>query len=226
MIRALVVFACVALLAPCAQAGGSAEPDSGLGPPGTPVTEALQSLRDGAGMGSDVGGAVGGVIGGLRAWQEANEALSELDRELDRSLADDGDGPQVPSSCAEDPDCNACFARAYERVNFARMVLARLKSIHTRVHAYIEAQKSFGDTVSPVHGISGLAWQYARRDIEQAKNDFDKTSQHKYDQLIGTMRSALDDVAACERDHFDNPDWNSRYGFMYLETVKAAYSLD
>lgn len=167
----------------------------------------------------------GSAMDAWRAWTEANGALSALDAALDADLADDGDGPGVPSSCAGKPNCNECFERAYGRVNFARMTLARLKLIHGNTIRYIESQEAVGDAVSPIHGMSGLAWKYARADIERARDQFNRTSHAKHAQLIGTMRSALQDVARCEAQHYRNPDWDRRYGFMYLETVKAAYAL-
>jgi hypothetical protein len=165
----------------------------------------------------------GSFLSAWQSWRESNDALSDLDRELDRDMQDDGEGPDVPSSCADKPDCNTCFAAAYRELNFTRMTLERLRSIHTRTIAYIKAKESFGDTVSPVHGISGLSWQYAKADIEKARASFNKTSLDKYEQLIGNMRRSIEMVAACERDHFDNPDWDDRYGFMYLQAVKTAY---
>lgn len=162
----------------------------------------------------------------LQWWQsfrDGMEALNELDRALDRSIEDDGDGPRVPSSCIRQEGCHECFRDAYARVNFVRLTLERLRTIHSRTINFIEHWESFGDSVAPIHGMSGLAWQSSRAGIEQARKKFNETSMHKYEQLIGTMRAALEDVAVCEERHFDNPDWNSRYGFMYLQAVKTAY---
>jgi hypothetical protein len=157
---------------------------------------------------------------------EAHSALSELDRALDEHLRDDHNGPDVPSSCATtSPTCAQCFAAAYREVNFTRITLERLRTIHSRTLAFIRAAEAVGDTTSGIHGVAGLSWQYAKVGVEEGKRSFNQTSRAKYEGLIQNMRRALDMVAACERDNFHNPDWYSRFGFIYYDFVRDAYAI-
>lgn len=185
----------------------------------------LGDLRDAAGSMNAPFAHATTALGAWQAWRDANEALSDLDRTLDAGMAGDDSGPQVPSSCvdSEDAACAQCFQAAYDRVNFVRMTLERLRSIHSRTLRYIKAKEAFGDSVAPIHGMSGLAWQSSRAGIEQVRTSFNQSSMAKYRQLIETMEAALGDVARCEAEHFDNPDWNTRYGFMYLQAIRTAY---
>lgn len=230
--RGASLLACLLLmlaLPVAALAAGTAHPDpgsrSGLPASSDALLDALDELRGAVESMNAPLSQAGSALAAWQAWKDANEALSELDRELDAGMSDDGEGPAIPSSCveAEDAACTSCFDAAYGRVNFARMTLARLRSIHARTIQYIKAQQSFGDSVAPIHGMSGLAWQSSRAGIEESRKRFNANSMDKYNQLVGTMQSALQDVAECEATHFGNPDWYSRYGFMYLQAVKTAY---
>ena len=157
---------------------------------------------------------------------EAHHALSELDEALDGHIRDDHNGPDVPSSCATtSPTCAECFAAAYREVNFTRMTLERLRTIHSRTLAFIRAAEALGDTTSGIHGVAGLSWQYAKMGVEDGKRSFNATSRAKYEGLIQNMRRALDMVAVCERDNFHNPDWYSRFGFIYYDFVRDAYAI-
>ncbi|MBZ4421280.1 hypothetical protein [Myxococcus sp. RHSTA-1-4] len=164
-----------------------------------------------------------GAVGAFEAWRRLHEALSALDAELDRRMADGEGGPEVPSSCAEKADCNACFEAAYREVNFTRITLERLRSIHSRTISMIKWAEGFGDSVSSMHGVMGLSWQSSKAGIERQRAQFNQTTHAKYQDLLGNMRRGLDMVAECEANHFDNPDWYGRYGFMYMDFVRMAY---
>jgi hypothetical protein len=166
------------------------------------------------------------VVNALDAWSNYNRALSDLDQELTGRLARDHDGPSIPSSCSSGSGgtgCGECFERAYGEVNFTRFVLERLRTIHHLTMNYIRNAESLGDTTSGVHAVSGLAWQYAKQDIEASKRSFNKASREKYEALVNNMSRALHMVDDCERQFFQNPDWFNRYGFVYLNFVKDAY---
>jgi hypothetical protein len=172
----------------------------------------------------------------IQQFNQMNQALSDLDGELRGRMQDDHSGPGVPSSCGPGPatgmaaanrpqSCSECFDRAYREVNFTRNTLERLRTIHSRTMAYIRRAESLGDTTSGVHGVAGLSWQYAKANIEQEKANMLRASRAKYDGLVANMRRALDMVAQCENEHFHNPDWYNRFGFMYFQFVKDAYAI-
>jgi hypothetical protein len=172
----------------------------------------------------------------MQQWNQMYQALSDLDSELRSRMQDDHSGPEVPSSCGggagtqmaavnHEQTCSECFDRAYHEVTFTRNTLERLRTIYARTIAYIKRAEGFGDSASGIHGLSGLSWQYAKSNIEQEKANLFRTSREKYDGLVNNMRHALDMVGDCERDHFHNPDWYNRYGFIYFEFVRDAYAI-
>ena len=154
---------------------------------------------------------------------DAFQALSDLDDALADSIGNDGAGPEVPSSCAENAACNECFERAYADVNFVRNTLERLRTLSKLTIEYIQKSESFGDSMAGMTGIAALQWQVSKRDIEKERRNFNNTTREKYNQLIEAMRRNLQKVADCEQQHFNNPDWYNRYGFMYFNFIKEAY---
>ena len=217
-----------------AGADGSAEPLDGVdqsdfnaGEGDGPVGERLSERMDAAGEAVDAAGDVAsGVSSGLDqlgAAMDLFDALSDLDNELDGRIRDDHSGPEVPSSCAENAACNDCFTRAYGEVNFVRNVLERLRTISKRTISFIQRAEGFGDSVSGVHGISGLSWQYSKAGVEQERANFNRGTREKYNALVESMQRALRQVGTCEQEHFHNPDWYNRYGFMYFNFIKEAY---
>lgn len=229
-----VIFVLVAT-ARIASAGGSAgEIDAsdlsggGMYPDGTRVSEFTNQMSDLSGQMSSVGSGVSSGLGLIQQLTDTFTALTDLDHELQGHIRDDHSGPEVPTSCGQgsaSPNCAECYSRAYREVNFTRNTLERLRTIVARTLNYIRNAEGLGDSVSGIHGVSGLSWQYAKADVEKGKADFIRTSQAKYEALVANMRRALDMVAQCERDNFHNPDWYNRYGFMYYNFVKDAYAI-
>lgn len=172
-----------------------------------------------------IAGRMGATASGFSQFREWSQAMSDLDRELDdRILRDDGAGPSIPVSC-DGPACAQCYASAYGEMNFVRLTLERMRSIYKRTENMITWAESFGDSVSPIHGVSGLAWQYQKVGIERDRAHFKQTTRHKYEQLMASMQRALQMVDTCERDHYGNPDWYNRFGYMYYNFVKEAYDV-
>lgn len=191
---------------------------------GSRTSEILNDSANAWNQASSLGAGVAGALGQIQSAMDMFSALSALDQELSNHTQHQ-DAPPVPSSCGGDTtgQCASCFQRAYGEVNFTRITLERLRTIVARTLTFIRAAEGFGDSVSGVHGISGLSWQYAKADVEKSKRDFMASSTAKYEALLQNMHRALDMVAACERDNFHNPDWYTRYGFMYYEFVREAY---
>jgi hypothetical protein len=206
---------------------------------GAQSSAAQNFLTEGYGYWQGASTAAGAATTALQIMQqfnEMNQALSDLDRELRARMQDDHSGPMVPSSCGPGtgpqmaavnhaPSCSECFDRAYREVTFTRNTLERLRTIYARTMAYIKRAESLGDTTSGAMGIAGLSWQYAKANVETEKANMIRVSKEKYEGLVANMRRALDMVAQCENEHFHNPDWYSRFGFMYFQFVKDAYAI-
>ncbi|MFA5911387.1 MAG: hypothetical protein WC815_21635 [Vicinamibacterales bacterium] len=131
--------------------------------------------------------------------------------------------PIVPSMCAGSAECASCYSQAYGRLDRTRGNLEKLRCIYNWNKEYSERAKSFGDNVSSVHAISGLAWQQERRKIERAVDQLGGSYDAKYRELLGYVREDLASIGACEARFFDNPDWSVRYGFMFYGFLEDRY---
>jgi hypothetical protein len=130
--------------------------------------------------------------------------------------------PQVPSDC---PDGGKpCFAAAYEKLNRCRANLERLRAVRTATEDFYKASVSFGDDVSSIHGVAGLAWQAERRKIDASFKNFKGIYEKKYQELMGKLQEALLAVSACEKEVYDESDWFNRYGFMYYQFMESRYA--
>lgn len=67
--------------------------------------------------------------------------------------------------------------------------LEKLRCIYRWNKEYSERATSFGDNVSSVHGISGLAWQQERRKIERAVDELGVSYDAKYRELLRYVRA-------------------------------------
>lgn len=164
-----------------------------------------------------------GMADNWNDFMEAFDALDPGDGQYDPGQLD-GDGPSVPSSCAESPSCNACYQRAVGEIDFNRFYLQRAWSItHSTIDMAKKAQ-AFGNTTSGVHGVAGLAWQYyGNIPIEAELKKLRKTYHDKYLAYTRNLQAALQQLGQCEEQHFDERDWYGRFGYLYLNFMKAKY---
>ncbi|MGE3274159.1 MAG: hypothetical protein AB7O67_03535 [Vicinamibacterales bacterium] len=160
-----------------------------------------------------------------REFWEASDAFSNEDAGYTPDLNPDG-MPDLPVGCAMTDNaagCAACYQQAQGKLQGMMLLLERLRAIGESTRRYTTAALAFGDNVSGIHGVSGLAWQSQRGGIVQQLAGFERTYESKRQDMMGSLRRALDDVAACEAEYFDNPDWFNRYGFIYYQFMDARY---
>jgi hypothetical protein len=149
------------------------------------------------------------------------KGLDEADKKSSPDYNPPG-APQVPNDC---PDgSKPCFASAYEKLNRCRANLERLRAIRISTEEFYKASVSFGDDVSAIHGVAGLAWQAERRKIEASFKSFKGIYEKKYLELMGKLQESLMDVSACEKSAYNEADWFNRYGFMYYQFMEARYA--
>jgi hypothetical protein len=129
--------------------------------------------------------------------------------------------PRMPSFC-ETEECGSCFMSARADFNTNRYSFERLKTIYQCTKTFTDAAISFGDNVSGVHGVSGLAWQAERRKIEKSIKDLQKAYDDKYRELLESQKRALMKLNDCEAEH-GIPDWYDRFGYMYYEFSAMHY---
>lgn len=129
--------------------------------------------------------------------------------------------PTIPSFCETD-ECGNCFKGAREVFNQNRYTFERLKTIYTCTKTFTDRAIAFGDNVSGVHGVSGLAWQSEKRKIEKSVKDMQTAYDNKYRELLEDQKNALMMLNDCEAQH-GIPDWYDRFGYMYYEFTALNY---
>lgn len=129
--------------------------------------------------------------------------------------------PRMPSFC-ETEECGSCFMSARADFNTNRYSFERLKVIYNCTKTFTDAAISFGDNVSGIHGVSGLAWQSERRKIEKSIKSLQEAYDKKYRELLESQKRALMKLNDCEAEH-GIPDWYDRFGYMYHEFSAMHY---
>lgn len=128
----------------------------------------------------------------------------------------------MPSACLEDPNCQGCYGRAISNLTTIRRSLARLSCIYKNTKKFNEAAVSFGDNVSSIHGVMGLAWQNERKGIMDQFRKFEGTYDKKYLELMSALQKNLTTIGECE-NKFGLEDWYPKVGFIYFELMKEKY---
>jgi hypothetical protein len=162
-----------------------------------------------------------GVIESLRELIEAYRALSERDRPYDPSVRPDG-APDLPVSCATE-QCGECYRAAQDELNRVMFRFEKLRTLFTRTKTYVDKAISFGTSASSIHAVQGLAWQKAKKEIEASMERMNTAYDAKKPELMAALRSALDAIADCEAEHYNNPDWYNRFGFIYYQFIDQKY---
>ena len=146
--------------------------------------------------------------------------LSALDTSLD--AANDAGMPDLPSNCLNSEACRECFAPAHGRLKRVLRTLERLRRIGAYTKAYTDRAIAFGASMASLQG-AGLGWPAARTEIEQSYLRFQNIYDSKYTELIASLKSALQDIAACEETVYQEKNWYHRFGFIYYEFIAERY---
>jgi hypothetical protein len=166
---------------------------------------------------------------GMDAW-EAYQSLDSCMR-----IASPPNTPLVPSFCAEperrvgasrsenrDDRCSTCFTDARSAFNKARLDLEKLRVIYSCTKKMSNAAIAAGDSMSGIHGYSGIIWQGLRYDIVRSVEKMEQAYDQKYPELIKNLHNSMLDMGRCEGE-FGTPDWYDRIGFIYFEFMRDAY---
>lgn len=166
-----------------------------------------------------------GAADAYGAGAEAYNALNDLDRQLDDAMAEPrGNAPPIPASCVRREGCEDCYSEAYERLGRARVLLARAQTIYKATHRFAAASVALGDNLAPSTREAALVWQAQKPAIERSLATFDQAYDRKIEAMLGNLKEVLQMISRCEAQYYNNPDWYTRYGFMYLEFMAARYT--
>lgn len=117
----------------------------------------------------------------------------------------------------------ACLEKEYENLNNRRLNLERLRVIYSHAMKKINAGIAFGDDVSAVHGVSGLAWQSQKMIIlTKSIPTLNKAYDDKYAEMIHALEENLRAIEQCESMlGYDN--WYNHAGFIYFQFMADKY---
>lgn len=179
----------------------------------------MGELWEGTKKGLELGAKAGELGSDLGDLADEYENLSEAgDVELDPEGM-----PRVPSLCAESEACEVCYRDAQGRLRFVRAQFERLRLRYQTTRSFALSAVAFGDNVSGIHAVSGLAWQSARADIMESLRQFGETYDEQYERGIDALREALRKLGRCEAEFGGEEDWYDRYGFIYYTFMKDRY---
>lgn len=166
---------------------------------------------------------------------EAYENYQALDSCM--SISSPPNMPLVPSFCIANEDgdaeggsfvnlsgqsCSQCFTDSRTAFNKARLDLEKLRVIYSCTKKMSNAAVAAGDSMSGIHGYSGVVWQGMRHDIVRSVEKMEKAYDQKYPELIQNLQQSMMDMAICEAQ-YGTPDWYDRFGFVYFEFMRDAY---
>lgn len=166
------------------------------------------------------------VVADFMEMAEAYELLNPDDAAFEPNYNPDG-MPTVPSGCPQSAvtmtDCEACYSREYYELSFIRRTLERLRAVYGRTQNYVNKSIAFGDNVSGIHGLWGIAWQNERGGIEEAMAKVGVKYDEKYRGLMANLLRTLQNIGKCEEQHFGVSDWYDRYGYIYYTFMEDRY---
>ena len=139
--------------------------------------------------------------------------------------------PRIPSFCTTpvsntdwetDKSCAGCFREARQNFNETRYLFTQLATIYRCTKNFSEAAIAFGDNVSGYHGVSGMAWQTERANIEKSVIELQKAYDNKYNELVKSLHDNLIKLSICEA-RYGVEDWYDRFGYVYFEFMRDKY---
>jgi hypothetical protein len=164
-------------------------------------------------------------VGLGKSAKEALDAFKALTKEDETASPDYSPPgmPHIPSKCAESGSCGACYEDAYADLKKARINLERLRAVGAATKNLYEKGVAFGDNVSGVHGMVGMAWQAEKLKVSEAMSGFNKNYDAKHIELIAKLEASLQKISKCEAEHFNEDGWYERFGFIYYTFMSDRY---
>ncbi|MEO5942718.1 MAG: hypothetical protein ABIP30_03695 [Ferruginibacter sp.] len=191
--------------------------------------DGIQNIQDHTDELTNISETMSGALGSLNTYLNIAQSAGELynaTHALDNNECQPdfttSSQAMMPTHCVRGSECFTCYQSAVNELTFVRRTLARLWCIYSNTKNFNSKAVAFGDDVSGVHAINGLAWQYAKADINAAYESFKHTYDAKYMGLMGTLDKALHDISNCEA-RFGEQDWYQKFGFIYFEFMKDKY---
>jgi hypothetical protein len=175
------------------------------------------------------------ITGIMKAWSSAAKVFSLYNGLGGCMNATQLPGePNIPSFCDDEllsgatgsgdntETCSECYYQARTEFNNVRYTLEELATIYSCTKKFTDAALAFGDNASGIHAVTGLAWQYERRKIEQSIKELEVAYDSKYAEFMQRLADAMQQLNICEAK-FGVEDWYDRFGYIYYEFMKDKY---
>jgi hypothetical protein len=151
------------------------------------------------------------------------EKLSPDDEQYEPDYTPPG-APELPSLCKDSQKCAACFKQPYADLQNTRFRFDKLRRLNKVTKDMLRDAISFGDAAAGLAGgLAPLAWNTEKTKIRGAEENFNKSYDTKYEELLATLKKDLVGIAACEEEIFHNEAWYDRFGFFYQQFMAEAY---
>jgi hypothetical protein len=179
--------------------------------------DALSAAANRAGVGTMIGQII--TFGDAAATFLTMKPLSPFDGSVDSPPPG---APELPSNCLESAACAACFAPANARLTLVLTTLEKLRRKGAWTRTYKDRALAFGASIASFPG-AGLGWAGARAEIEGGYLKFQAAYDAKYQELIASLKSSLQDISQCEESIYQEHDWYNRFGFIYYQFMAERY---
>jgi hypothetical protein len=132
--------------------------------------------------------------------------------------------PPVPSACEENQEtCGQCYRDAYRELGDARFKLEKLRCVYQATKNFADKAIAFGDTSSGVHALVGLEWQQQKKRILDSVDELKRSYDGKLGQFLPMLQTSLEHIGQCEQQYMHEPDWYTRFGFIYFTFMNDRY---
>lgn len=163
--------------------------------------------------GQRASGLSGNSLGNPTGTLNLNECVPDFSQDL---------SSDITVSCNGEPTCETCFNTAFDRLNFYRRQLGRMRCIYNSTKTYKDNALAMGDNMSGIHAMAGIAWQKERTKIvasfENTKTIYDRRSAEFLEGLQTTLR----ELNTCMYIAGEN-NWYTKSGFIYFEFMQERY---
>lgn len=144
-------------------------------------------------------------------------SLEECVPDFTQDLSND-----IAVSCNGEPSCETCFQTSFDKVNFYRRQLARLRCIYNNTKSFTDNAIAFGDNMSGMHAMTGLKWQQVRIDIMKNYKTMQGTYDRRYIEFMVGLEESLRELDTCMYIAGEN-NWYVKSGFIYYEFMQERY---
>jgi hypothetical protein len=207
-----------------------AAPDGGVGSGSGPKPEEGSGTADTSSGRSESSREVDRLRSRIQELERRVDALTPQDAATIPG-ADATTRPPLPSLCAGDPRCEACFEEARREIEEVERLFLRLNAIYRSTNDFARIQIRKGDILAAAYpgavggaNLNALAWEKEKIGIENAVAKMGTAYAAKFNELKERIDVQLRRLGECEQQ-YGIPDWYARFGALYLIALESQNAL-